>query len=100
MQSRAIVSLRILPDCWTPREWRHLRESIGELHATVIDHQEAFPGICCASAPVWWPNGTCAGALTALVQSTKCPPSLADLVSRTARRIGAALQCLTETSAC
>lgn len=89
-----------LPDCWTPREWRHLRESIGELHATVIDHQEAFPGICCASAPVWWPNGTCAGALTALVQSTKCPPSLADLVSRTARRIGAALQCLTETSAC
>ncbi len=29
---------------------------------------EAFPGICCASAPVWWPNGTCAGALTALVQ--------------------------------
>jgi DNA-binding IclR family transcriptional regulator len=89
-----------LPDCWTPREWRHLRESIGEPNATVIDHQEAFAGICCASAPVWWSNGTCAGALTALVQSTKCPPLLPDLVSRTARRIGDALQRLAEPSIC
>jgi DNA-binding IclR family transcriptional regulator len=94
------TDIALLPDCWTPREWRHLRESIGESRATVIDHEEAFAGICCASAPVWWPNGTCAGALTALVQSTKCPPCLADLVSRTARRIGAALQHLTETSVC
>jgi DNA-binding IclR family transcriptional regulator len=94
------TGIALLPDSWTPREWRHLRESIGEPHATVIDHQEAFAGICCASAPVWWPNGTCAGALTALVQSTKCPPSLPDLVSRTARRIGAALQCLAQTSVC
>jgi DNA-binding IclR family transcriptional regulator len=81
----------LLPDCWTPREWRQLRASIGDLHATVIDHQEAFPGACCVSAPVWWPNGTCAGALTALVASAKHPPSLPDLVSHTARRIGARL---------
>jgi DNA-binding IclR family transcriptional regulator len=75
--------------------------SISEPYATVIDHQEAFAGICCASAPVWWPNGTCAGALTALVQSTKCPPCLPDLVSRTARRISTTLQQhLTETSVC
>jgi IclR family transcriptional regulator, acetate operon repressor len=94
------TDIALLPDCWTPSEWRRLRQSVGELHATVIDHQEAFAGICCASAPVWWPNGTCAGALTALVQSTKCPPCLPGLVSRTARRISDALQCLTETSVC
>jgi len=94
------TDITLLPDCWTRREWRRLRESIGEPCATVIDHQEAFAGICCASAPVWWPNGTCAGALTALVQSTKCPPGLPELVSRTARRIGAALECLTEKSVC
>jgi len=91
------VDIALLPDCWTPREWRRLRESIGGLHATVVDHQEAFAGISCASAPVWWPDGTCAGALTALTQSAKCPPCLLDLVSRTARRIGAALQHLSET---
>jgi IclR family transcriptional regulator, acetate operon repressor len=94
------TEIALLPDCWTPREWRRLRESISEPYATVIDHQEAFAGICCASAPVWWPNGTCAGALTALVQSTKCPPCLPDLVSRTARRITTTLQQLTETSVC
>lgn len=93
------TDLALLPDCWTPREWRHLRESIGELRTTVIDHQQAFPGICCASAPVWWPNRACAGALTALVQATKCPPCLPDLVSRAARRIGAELATLTGPSA-
>ena len=81
----------LLPGCWTPREWRQLRESIRDPHATVIDHQEAFPGICCVSAPVWWPNGRCAGALTALVQCATPPPALPDLVSRTARRIAARL---------
>jgi len=94
------TDIALLPDCWTPSEWRRLRQSVGELHATVIDHQEAFAGICCASAPVWWPNGTCAGALTALMQSTKCPPCLPGLVSRTARRISDALQRLTDTSVC
>lgn len=94
------TDIALLPDCWTPREWRRLRESISEPDATVIDHQEAFAGICCASAPVWWPNGTCAGALTALVQSTKSPRCLPDLVSRTARRIGTSLQHLTQTSVC
>ncbi len=94
------TDIALLPDCWTPGEWRRLRQSIGELNATVIDHQEAFAGICCASAPVWWPNGTCAGALTALVQSSKCPPCLPGLVSRTARRISDAVQCLTNTSVC
>ena len=50
-----------LPDCWTRREWRDLRDSLADPRATVIDRQDAVPGICCISAPVWWPNGTCAG---------------------------------------
>jgi DNA-binding IclR family transcriptional regulator len=81
-----------LPDCWTPREWRRLRESIGELGVTVADRQDAIPGICCVSAPVWWPDGTCAGAVTVLLLSPTLPPHLPDLVSHTARRICAALR--------
>jgi IclR family transcriptional regulator, acetate operon repressor len=81
-----------LPECWTPREWRRLRESIRELGATVTDRQDAFPGICCVSAPVWWPNETCAGAVTVLMLSPTLRPHLPELVSHTARRIGAALR--------
>src|SRR6478609_7753142 len=80
-----------LPDCWTAREWRQLRDSIRDLDATVVDHQEAFPGICCVSAPVWRHNGTCAAAVTVLVADSKVPPGLADLVVHAARRIGAGL---------
>jgi len=80
-----------LPDCWTPREWRRLRQSVRELGATVSDCQDAFSGICCASAPVWWPNGACAGAVTVLVLSPTLPVHVPELVSRTACRIGAAL---------
>jgi DNA-binding IclR family transcriptional regulator len=93
------TDIALLPDCWSPREWQRLRQSIDEPHTTVIDSQEAFAGICCASAPVWWPNGTCAGALTALVQSNSCPPCLPGLVSRAARCISDALQHLSETTA-
>jgi IclR family transcriptional regulator, acetate operon repressor len=81
-----------LPECWTPREWRRLRESIRELGATVTDRQDAFPGICCVSAPVWWPNETCAGAVTVLMLSPTLRPNLPEFVSHTARRIGAALR--------
>jgi IclR family transcriptional regulator, acetate operon repressor len=83
---------KALPDCWTAREWRRLRESIRELGATVIDRQDVVPGICCVSAPVWWPNGTCAGAVTVLMCSHTLPPHLPNLVSHTARRISAALR--------
>ncbi|HYB36125.1 MAG TPA: helix-turn-helix domain-containing protein [Mycobacterium sp.] len=82
----------VLPDCWTPREWRLLRQSIREPHATVVDLQDAMPGVCCVSAPVWWPDGRCAGAVTALVQSPKVPPNLSHLVPRIARRIEGVLQ--------
>jgi DNA-binding IclR family transcriptional regulator len=51
-----------------------------------------MPGVCCVSAPVWWPDGRCAGAVTALVQSPKVPPNLSYLVPRIARRIEGALQ--------
>jgi len=81
-----------LPDCWTPGEWRRLRESVREIGATVADREDAFPGVCCVSAPVWWPSGTCAGAVTVVMLSSTLPPQLPDLVSNTSRRIGAALR--------
>jgi DNA-binding IclR family transcriptional regulator len=81
-----------LPDCWSRREWRNLRESLREPHATVVDHQDAVAGVCCVSAPVWWPKGDCAGALTVTVYADDPPAGLPGLVSFTASRIGAALQ--------
>ena len=81
-----------LPDCWTRREWRSLRESLREPRATVIDHQDAVAGMCCVSAPVWWPNRACAGAVTVTVHADDLPVGLPGLVSHTACRIGAALQ--------
>jgi DNA-binding IclR family transcriptional regulator len=84
-----------LPDCWSRREWRDLRESIRDPRATVIDHQDAVAGMCCVSAPVWWPNGACAGAVTVTVETNDLPAGLPPLVSYTACRIGAALEQLT-----
>jgi DNA-binding IclR family transcriptional regulator len=81
-----------LPGCWTPHRWRQLRESIRDVHASVVDQQDAFPGTCCVSAPVWWPNGSCAGAVTAVLQATTPPPRLRELVVCAARSIGARLQ--------
>jgi DNA-binding IclR family transcriptional regulator len=80
-----------LPDYWTPHEWRQIRDRIRDLHATVVDYQEAYAGICCVSAPVWWPNGTCAGAVTAILRAAKPTPTLPDLVTHAARRIGEGL---------
>jgi IclR family transcriptional regulator, acetate operon repressor len=81
-----------LPGCWTPRQWRQLREGIREVDATVVDQQDVFPGTCCVSAPVWWPSGTCAGAVTAVLQAAKPPPRLRELVLCAARSIGARLK--------
>jgi DNA-binding IclR family transcriptional regulator len=80
-----------LPDCWTRPEWCKLRELLRDPRATVIDHQDALAGVCCVSAPVWWPNGACAGAVTVTVHANDLPTGLPTLVSHTARRIGAAL---------
>lgn len=82
----------VLPDCWTPREWRGLRESLREPCATVVDLQDVVAGVCCVSAPVWWPNRTCAGAVTVTLHASDLPAALPALVSRTACRIGTALQ--------
>jgi DNA-binding IclR family transcriptional regulator len=79
------------PDCLTAAEWNRLRSSIRELHATVVDQQNVTAGMCCVSAPAWYANGRCAGAVTALVESRTIPPTLCDLVVRTACQIGAAL---------
>jgi DNA-binding IclR family transcriptional regulator len=81
-----------LPDCWTRREWRNLHESLRDPRATVIDHQDAIAGMCCVSAPVWWPNGACAGAVTVTVHADDLPTGLPTLVSYTACSIGTALQ--------
>jgi DNA-binding IclR family transcriptional regulator len=86
-----------LPDCWSRREWRNLRESIREPRATVIDHQDAVAGTCCVSAPVWWPTGACAGAVTVTVQANDLPAGLPAMVSHTAGRIGATLERLEGT---
>jgi DNA-binding IclR family transcriptional regulator len=79
------------PDCLSAAEWKRLRSSIRELHATVVDQQDVLAGLCCVSAPAWYPNGRCAGAVTALVESDTISPTLCDLVVRTARSIGTAL---------
>ena len=81
-----------LPGCWTPREWRELRERIRDPGATVVDHEDAVAGMCCVSAPVWWPTGNCAGAVTAVVYPSQLRSHLLDLVSHTAGRIGATLR--------
>jgi DNA-binding IclR family transcriptional regulator len=81
-----------LPDCWTEREWRKLRESLRDPRTTVIDTQDVAAGMCCVSAPVRWSNGICAGAVTVTVHADDLPPGLSILVSNTAYRIGAALQ--------
>jgi DNA-binding IclR family transcriptional regulator len=86
------VGVGELPECWTRREWHDLRESLRDPRATVIDHQDAVAGVCCASAPVWWPDGACAGAVTISVHANDLPVGLPAMVSLTARRIGAALQ--------
>ncbi|MDT5095722.1 MAG: hypothetical protein QOH60_5085 [Mycobacterium sp.] len=80
-----------LPDCWSAHEWRRLRDSIRELHTTVIDDQEALPGVCCVAAPVWAPDGTCTAAVTALLGAAKPTTRVCDLVALAARRIGARL---------
>jgi DNA-binding IclR family transcriptional regulator len=81
-----------LPDCWTRRDWRNLRESLRDPRATVIDRQDAVAGMCCVSAPVWWPHGACAGAVTVTVHADDLPTALPGLVSYTACRIRTALQ--------
>lgn len=81
-----------LPDCWSRREWREIRESLGDPRATVIDRQDAVLGMCCVSAPVWWPDGTCAGAVTVSVHADDLPVSLPILLSRVVFRIDAALR--------
>lgn len=80
-----------LPNCWTPLEWRQLREHIGEEHATVADRQDAIAGICSLSAPVWHPDGNCAGAVFAMVYATTLSANVSGLVLSAARQIGTAL---------
>jgi DNA-binding IclR family transcriptional regulator len=79
------------PDCRTITEWSRLRSSIREPHATIVDKQDVLQGVCCVSAPAWYPNGRCAGAITAIIESRTIPPALRDLVVRTARQVGADL---------
>jgi DNA-binding IclR family transcriptional regulator len=81
-----------LPDCWSRQDWRRLRESLLDPRATVIDRQDAVAGMCCVSAPVWWPNGVCAGAVTVTVHADDLPAGLPGLVSYTACRVGASLE--------
>ena len=89
-----------LPDCWTRGEWRNLRESLRDPRATVIDHQDAVAGTCCVSAPVWWPTGACAGAITVTVQANDLPTGLPALVSHTPGGLGGIDHTLIADGAC
>ena len=86
------LGIGALPGCWTAHEWRTLRASIRDLRATVVDVQDVFPGVCCVSAPVWWPDQRCAGAVTAVLQAPKPAAGLRELVVSAARSIGAGLR--------
>ncbi len=81
-----------LPDCWNRAEWRDLRDSLRNPRATVIDHEDAIAGVCCVSAPVWWPHGACAGAVTVTVKAKDLPVGLPPLVAHTACRISTAIE--------
>jgi hypothetical protein len=80
-----------LPDCWTRREWRNLRQSIRDLHATVVDHHDAVPGICCLR-PGLVAHRHLREPVTVVQQATNVTASLPLLVSHNARRIDAALR--------
>lgn len=82
-----------LAEHWTRREWRQAsNDGRGPHSAAAAHHHRPAPGIYCVSAPVWYPTGACAGAVTALMHSSVMPPSLLDMVDRTARRIDARLR--------
>jgi DNA-binding IclR family transcriptional regulator len=81
-----------LPDCWSPREWQRIRQSIRDLNAAVVDDQEAFPGMSCVSAPVWSPDGACIAAVTALLGPSRPTSRVHDLVVQSARRISMRLK--------
>src|SRR6478672_4022103 len=90
MRPSSTVTLRFLT-AGRPPYGGSCRNSIRDLDAAVVDHQEAFPGICCVSAAAWRQNGTCAAAVTVVVADSKVPPGFADLVVHAARCIGAGL---------
>jgi DNA-binding IclR family transcriptional regulator len=77
----------VLPGCQTPSEWRHLRETLRDPHATITQHRDPIPAITCVAAPVWHPDGLCAGAVTCAICAPIRPPHLRDLVLHAARHI-------------
>ena len=81
-----------LPDCWTPLEWRNCASASVIRTRRSADQQDAVPGVCSVSAPVWYPNGDCAAAVFALVYAATLPPNSPPLVLSAARRIDAALR--------
>jgi DNA-binding IclR family transcriptional regulator len=81
-----------VPAGWTARDWSRLCVSLQEPGATVSDRHDVLSGICCVAAPVWGPNGRCAGAITAMAESASVPPALPGLVAATARAVETALR--------
>jgi DNA-binding IclR family transcriptional regulator len=81
-----------VPAGWTARDWHRLRASLQIPDATVSDRHDVLPGISCVAAPVWGPDGRCAGVITAMAESPGLPPALPGLVARTARAVGAAMR--------
>lgn len=72
---------------WSAAEVRSLTQRIADPGTVVLDHQEAADGICCAAAPIWTPDGRCAGVVSALLLRPNIPPRLGDQVLSAARAI-------------
>jgi DNA-binding IclR family transcriptional regulator len=72
---------------WSNPEIRRLVSRIRAQRAVVIDRQDTTAGICCAAAPIWSPDGRCAGTVTTLVLESAVPIGLSDQVIAAARAI-------------
>ncbi|OBH98703.1 helix-turn-helix domain-containing protein [Mycobacterium sp. E2733] len=77
----------VLPSCWTPSEWQHLRGTLRNPHATITEHRSPIPAISCIAAPVWHPNGLCAGAVTSAICAPTSLPRSSDRILHAAHQI-------------
>lgn len=87
-----------LPSYWNASEWQRLRETLREPHAIITEHRDAIPSVICVAAPIWHPNGRCAGVITCTIGAPALQAHRPDLVLRAARQIERNLQSCTENA--